>query len=43
MTTEISFADFEKSRLDWAVRGQVYRDKGGQTKYEMEKGPAGAN
>lgn len=37
MTTETSLADFEQSRLDWAVRGQVYRDEGGQTEYGMEK------
>jgi len=28
MTIETSLADFEQRRLDWAVRGQVYGDKG---------------
>lgn len=41
MTIETSLADFEQSRLDWAVWGQVYRDKGVQNEYRLEKG-AGA-
>lgn len=41
MTIETSLADFEQSRLDWAVWGQVYRDKGAQTESRLEKG-AGA-
>lgn len=41
MTIETSLADFEQSRLDWAVWGQVYGDKGAQIEYRLEKG-AGA-
>jgi len=38
MTIETSLADFEQRRLDWAVRGQVYGDKGARWSKDGERG-----